>query len=1020
MSQDIRSYFLNSKQSLEKKITKNERCEENVISDYEEIHNNLIKNKIKEKKHDIKSHFKKRTISSDEDETDVFNKKKKKVQTESLCSKNLEEFLDTSDISEEFLNKQPVKRLNAVKINKYRKKVNKMPTLKCRADFISKYDDFDATLNQLDTSQIEDEYLSTIKSESCLKFGKKNCECLNCKNGSCSNYQINENNKEKKILNFNEKISDIYYNDIVKKKVEQKIHNSILYRNYLNRGGAKNPGSKEIPQGADQCLVNLNFLITGVLESLERNEAEKIIKQYGGKILHSVSKKLNYIIIGDEPGPSKLAKAESLGIKKITEDDLLDLIRTRPLGLETIQLSINSVDKTKDKKLCSSNCSENENNTDIKNKKNLSLKNTIGNVKTLEVNVDCLISNCILERSEKPIKTKNLSPKDESNTIAISTKCFEVETEVKKEELLRQYRINKSNKMEIENKNVIDLPLISQKFINTQESNLNYITALVEKYRPKELKQIIGQNSEKSNAKKLLYWLTNWNKNYVKNSKTSKLKYSSQDDMGKIYKAVLLSGPPGIGKTTTAYVVCAQLGYEILEFNASNTRSKKLLQEEISAILFNKTIKTYFKNTSKKNEIIPKHVLLMDEVDGMAGNEDYGGIQELIALIKSTEVPIICICNERNNQKMKTLANYTFDLRFQKPRLEQIRAAMMSLCFKESIKVKPEELTLIIQSTNQDIRQVINHIAILSVNTQIVNENTEKTKYKNLKLGPWDIVRKTFSSEEHKIMSIHDKSDLFFHDYNIAALFVEENYLIVTPNGSKKQLHEKLANCTESLAIGDTIENNIKVNQTWNLLPVQACFSSVIPGSIMSGFFNRQINFPSWFGKNSKRVKYDRLLQDITIRTRKITGASKEAINLDYLKMLVDSIIRPMIIEGIEGVYQAVNIMNKYNLTKENLDSLIELTKWPHTKDPMQYIDSKTKSAFTKMYNKSTLFYSSHKIKKKSVPDDLTEDYFKSDEEVSDDTDDKIENDKLVKTKITKTKNIKSNRKTKTKNTKKY
>lgn len=63
----------------------------------------------------------------------------------------------------------------------------------------------------------------------------------------------------------------------------------------------------------------------------------------------------------------------------------------------------------------------------------------------------------------------------------------------------------------------------------------------------------------------------------------------------------------------------------------------------------------------------------MDEVDGMAGNEDRGGIQELIALIKNTNVPIICMCNDRQHPKVRSLANYCFDLRFSKPRVEQIR-----------------------------------------------------------------------------------------------------------------------------------------------------------------------------------------------------------------------------------------------------------------------------------------------------------------------------------------------------------
>ena len=66
----------------------------------------------------------------------------------------------------------------------------------------------------------------------------------------------------------------------------------------------------------------------------------------------------------------------------------------------------------------------------------------------------------------------------------------------------------------------------------------------------------------------------------------------------------------------------------------------------------------------------------MDEVDGMAGNEDRGGLQELVLLIKSTKIPIICICNDRNSMKMRTLANYCFDLRFQRPRLEQIKVKL--------------------------------------------------------------------------------------------------------------------------------------------------------------------------------------------------------------------------------------------------------------------------------------------------------------------------------------------------------
>lgn len=81
----------------------------------------------------------------------------------------------------------------------------------------------------------------------------------------------------------------------------------------------------------------------------------------------------------------------------------------------------------------------------------------------------------------------------------------------------------------------------------------------------------------------------------------------------------------------------------------------------------------YIHVIGNKQKITSKHVLLMDEVDGMAGNEDRGGMQELVNLIKHTEVPIICICNDRFSTKVRTLSCHSYDLKFQKLRVEQIR-----------------------------------------------------------------------------------------------------------------------------------------------------------------------------------------------------------------------------------------------------------------------------------------------------------------------------------------------------------
>lgn len=103
----------------------------------------------------------------------------------------------------------------------------------------------------------------------------------------------------------------------------------------------------------------------------------------------------------------------------------------------------------------------------------------------------------------------------------------------------------------------------------------------------------------------------------------------------------------------------------------------------------------------------------MDEVDGMAGNEDRGGVAELIALTKKSRTPVICMCNDRQSPKIRSLANHCFDLRFQRPRADQIRAAMMSVCFKEKVKIAPDALTELIVGCNQDVRQVLHHLSLL-------------------------------------------------------------------------------------------------------------------------------------------------------------------------------------------------------------------------------------------------------------------------------------------------------------------
>ena len=398
-------------------------------------------------------------------------------------------------------------------------------------------------------------------------------------------------------------------------------------------------------------------------------------------------------------------------------------------------------------------------------------------------------------------------------------------------------------------------------FVNPKRIKLEYesslpqpslVDLLVDVYKPCTSKDIIGQQGDSSIMNKLKIWLRDWHKNHLNlNGKKSAPKpapWGAANDVGAWAKCALLSGPPGVGKTTTAYLVSKELGFDIVEKNASDTRSKKMLRESVSDTLNTTSVVRVMGKGNENNAVTSKRVLLMDEVDGMAGNEDRGGVAELINLIKSSKVPVICMCNDRNHQKIRSLANYCFDLRFSRPRVQQIKASMMSVCFKEKIQIKPDALTELIVGCGQDVRQVLHHLSMVKaagggadggmMEAGQAKKEAEMSKKTSVKMGPWDVCRKVFNKEDHKTMSFCDKSDLYFYDYNLAGLFVQENYLQAKParaGGDAMKVMKLVSKAADSMAQGDLVEMEIISGMNWSLLPTAAVFCSVLPGEYMEG-----------------------------------------------------------------------------------------------------------------------------------------------------------------------------------------
>lgn len=540
-------------------------------------------------------------------------------------------------------------------------------------------------------------------------------------------------------------------------------------------------GSKEIPLGQENCLPGLTFVFTGVLESLGREEAQSLVKRYGGKVTTSPSSKTSYVVLGGEAGPKKLETIHKLGIKTINEDGLFELIKRLPANG--------------------------------------------GDGKAAE-------------------KYEEKKQKDQQKVQELAAEIEKEERKAAKDKAALPSRPGALPKQAV----AASTPTA------TVDSRL-----WTEKYAPTNLAMICGN---KGVVEKLQNWLRVWHK-----SAKSNFKKAGKDGLG-TFRAAMLHGPPGIGKTTAAHLVAKLEGFDVVESNASDTRSKKLVEGGLQGVLDTTSLLGYFAGDGKKVEGTKKKlVLIMDEVDGMSAG-DRGGVGALAAVAKKTNIPIIMICNERRQPKMKPFDHVTADFTFRRPTTDQIRARLMTICFREKISLPTQVVDALIEGSHADIRQIINMISTAKLDQTAMDydqgKSMSKAWEKHVVLKPWDIVGKILRPQmfaESSNATLNDKIELYFNDHEFAYLMLQENYLKTTPaqatryQGKERRLKllELADNAAESISDGDLVDRMIHGSQQqWSLMPTHAVFSFVRPASYEYGNFTERAAFTSWLGQNSK------------------------------------------------------------------------------------------------------------------------------------------------------------------------
>uniref|UniRef100_A0A7S1KUK3 AAA+ ATPase domain-containing protein n=1 Tax=Percolomonas cosmopolitus TaxID=63605 RepID=A0A7S1KUK3_9EUKA len=458
-------------------------------------------------------------------------------------------------------------------------------------------------------------------------------------------------------------------------------------------------------------------------------------------------------------------------------------------------------------------------------------------------------------------------------------------------------------------------------------------------------------------------------------------------------KSVLIYGKPGIGKTTAARLVAESLGFEVLEMNASDTRSKNSLKEQVAQLVDNQSMFRYCTNLSSNASSAAntkkRQCLIMDEVDGMSTG-DRGGIAELLKIIRTSRMPIICIANDGRDQKLKSLRAYSMDMQFDAPPEQVIFVKMRNLCQKENLKITDQALRNIINSLDGDIRAIV-------TNLQFMAKRQTKEKSQQIMQGAQDVQKDSqipniFSLADSILryhqnfpprwnqMTVASKSeylkgaprplkqfiDYYFYDTMFIPLLIEQNYINMHPYILKDvqephlsdQRFKRINSAAESISFSDLVDVRIRRDQAWEVAPLHAVTSTIVPSLFVRGNYHRvmpydshSIKFPSILGKSSAARKNQVELGDLSASISTTGNASGVDLILDGYAEMLDRKFGT-ILKTDDGIDEAIKLMQEYNLSRSDLDLLAKHAQCIMPTGALSFsgVSANTKRALTKAY----------------------------------------------------------------------
>jgi replication factor C large subunit len=372
------------------------------------------------------------------------------------------------------------------------------------------------------------------------------------------------------------------------------------------------------------------------------------------------------------------------------------------------------------------------------------------------------------------------------------------------------------------------------------------------KHKPESTAEIVGNILA---IKALRDWLQSWDKGVPKK------------------RAVFLHGPPGIGKTVTVEALAHELQMELVEKNASDYRTED-------------AINRFAGLASQYGSLFGgKRIVLLDELDGLTGNADKGGVKAITNIVKTARCPIVLIANNAYDPRFRTLRSYCLLIEFKKPAAGMVLKNLQRISAREGVQPEENVLKFLAQRVEGDVRSAVNDFqALAQGKKRLTYDDVSWLAYRDRQESIFNVVkliiygRTSLGAKKAVNMADVDLDMLFEWIYeNVPAHFTDPH---------------DLAQAMDALAMADVYRGRIRASQDWSFMRyvidyMTAGVAMARQNSKVSGWV--PFKFPSRIMMLSRSKAERAMRKNIGLKIRRkchisVTRASKEV--LPYLRII--------------------------------------------------------------------------------------------------------------------------------------